>query len=156
MQHGRPLRLRRFYRRQLPALCHDDPRFRWFCGERVVRISLVRSPSFRELVVHSGRLGEPQGAADANCIALLARQAETIAHSGLAEGAGFEPARRFITVYTLSRRAPSTARPPLHCRHVTASPAGKDYLPEQPGATDQGLCYINKINSTKLPSRNGR
>jgi hypothetical protein len=31
----------------------------------------------------------------------------------LAEGAGFEPARRFITVYTLSRRAPSTARPPL-------------------------------------------
>src|SRR5262249_22347052 len=31
----------------------------------------------------------------------------------MAEGAGFEPARRFITVYTLSRRAPSTARPPL-------------------------------------------
>jgi hypothetical protein len=33
---------------------------------------------------------------------------------GMAEGAGFEPARRFFTVYTLSRRAPSTARPPLH------------------------------------------
>src|SRR5204862_7202099 len=31
----------------------------------------------------------------------------------MAEGAGFEPARRFITVYTLSRHAPSTARPPL-------------------------------------------
>src|SRR5579862_7965853 len=30
----------------------------------------------------------------------------------LAEGAGFEPAIRF-PVYTLSRRAPSTARPPL-------------------------------------------
>src|SRR5216683_236890 len=34
----------------------------------------------------------------------------------MAEGAGFEPARRFITVYTLSRRAPSTARPPLPAR----------------------------------------
>ena len=33
--------------------------------------------------------------------------------AGLAEGAGFEPARRFFTVYTLSRHAPSTARPPL-------------------------------------------
>src|SRR5215471_932332 len=33
--------------------------------------------------------------------------------SKMAEGAGFEPARRFITVYTLSRRAPSTARPSL-------------------------------------------
>src|SRR3972149_1788246 len=30
----------------------------------------------------------------------------------VAEGAGFEPAIRF-PVYTLSRRAPSTARPPL-------------------------------------------
>jgi hypothetical protein len=30
----------------------------------------------------------------------------------LAEGAGFEPAIRF-PVYTLSRRAPSAARPPL-------------------------------------------
>src|SRR5262249_30294513 len=33
--------------------------------------------------------------------------------NNLAEGAGFEPARQFITVYTLSRRAPSTARPSL-------------------------------------------
>ncbi len=32
----------------------------------------------------------------------------------LAEGAGFEPAIRF-PAYTLSRRAPSTTRPPLHC-----------------------------------------
>src|SRR5437763_155626 len=31
----------------------------------------------------------------------------------VAEGAGFEPARQLITVYTLSRHAPSTARPPL-------------------------------------------
>src|SRR5437868_10147295 len=32
-----------------------------------------------------------------------------------AEGAGFEPAIR-LPVYTLSRRAPSTTRPPLHAR----------------------------------------
>ena len=45
--------------------------------------------------------------------------------SGMAEGAGFEPAIRF-PVYTLSRRAPSTARPPLRdarlgarCAHIT-------------------------------------
>jgi hypothetical protein len=31
----------------------------------------------------------------------------------VAEGAGFEPAIRF-PAYTLSRRAPSAARPPLH------------------------------------------
>ena len=34
----------------------------------------------------------------------------------LAEGAGFEPAIRF-PVYTLSRRAPSTTRPPLRIAH---------------------------------------
>jgi hypothetical protein len=34
---------------------------------------------------------------------------------GLAEGAGFEPAIRF-PAYTLSRRAPSAARPPLRLR----------------------------------------
>jgi hypothetical protein len=38
------------------------------------------------------------------------------ANAKLAEGAGFEPARRFITVYTLSRRAPSTTRPSLQAR----------------------------------------
>src|SRR6516162_7910596 len=44
------------------------------------------------------------------------------ANAELAEGAGFEPARRFITVYTLSRRAPSTARPPLQaCPHIRAN-----------------------------------
>src|SRR6478736_274294 len=35
----------------------------------------------------------------------------------LAEGAGFEPAIRF-PVYTLSRRAPSTTRPPLLCSRI--------------------------------------
>src|SRR5689334_14364554 len=46
----------------------------------------------------------------------------------MAEGAGFEPAIRFITVYTLSRRAPSTARPPLRRasrgRRRRGAPAG--------------------------------
>ncbi len=31
----------------------------------------------------------------------------------MAEGEGFEPSIRLNTVYTLSRRAPSTARPPV-------------------------------------------
>src|SRR5690606_11031166 len=35
----------------------------------------------------------------------------------LAERKGFEPLRRF-PVYTLSRRAPSTTRPPLRVAHV--------------------------------------
>ena len=38
-----------------------------------------------------------------------------LVHRALAEGAGFEPAIRF-PVYTLSRRAPSTTRPPLRRR----------------------------------------
>src|SRR5258707_910523 len=42
----------------------------------------------------------------------------------VAEGAGFEPARQLITVYTLSRHAPSTARPPLRgtCDRPHAAP----------------------------------
>ena len=38
-------------------------------------------------------------------------------NSKMAERAGFEPAIRF-PVYTLSRRAPSTTRPPLHSRLI--------------------------------------
>jgi hypothetical protein len=52
----------------------------------------------------------------------MAEQAETVRNGGMAEGAGFEPARRFITVYTLSRRAPSTARPPLRAAGPRRSP----------------------------------
>ena len=37
----------------------------------------------------------------------------------VAEGEGFEPSIRF-PVYTLSRRAPSTTRPPLHCRALSS------------------------------------
>ena len=40
------------------------------------------------------------------------KQTETAGNGGLAEGAGFEPAME-LPPYTLSRRAPSTARPPL-------------------------------------------
>ena len=40
----------------------------------------------------------------------------------VAEGAGFEPAIRF-PVYTLSRRAPSTTRPPLRCAAYRIIPA---------------------------------
>ena len=49
--------------------------------------------------------------------------------AGVAEREGFEPSRRF-PAYTLSRRAPSTTRPPLRCgdrnhvRRGRASPAG--------------------------------
>jgi hypothetical protein len=42
----------------------------------------------------------------------------------LAEGAGFEPAIRF-PVYTLSRRAPSTARPPLHALLASSASRGR-------------------------------
>jgi hypothetical protein len=41
-----------------------------------------------------------------------AARGETLHLKGMAEEAGFEPAIRF-PVYTLSRRAPSTTRPPL-------------------------------------------
>src|SRR2546428_6898979 len=43
-------------------------------------------------------------------------QPETVRNGGTAEGAGFEPAME-LPPYTLSRRAPSTARPPLRGRH---------------------------------------
>ena len=44
----------------------------------------------------------------------------------VAEGAGFEPARQLITVYTLSRHAPSTARPPLRGAICPPAPANSD------------------------------
>lgn len=37
----------------------------------------------------------------------------TLADKILAEGMGFEPTIRLLTVYPLSRRAPSTTRPPF-------------------------------------------
>ena len=49
----------------------------------------------------------------------------------LADGVGFEPTRHF-RVYALSRRAPSTARPPIpHRRGLlpTPSPARKPVVP---------------------------
>ena len=53
--------------------------------------------------------------------------------SKMAERAGFEPAIRF-PVYTLSRRAPSTTRPPLHSR----------------------LIFINDINHNGVSSNSGQ
>jgi hypothetical protein len=46
----------------------------------------------------------------------LVRRQRILDEDALAEGAGFEPAIRF-PAYTLSRRAPSTTRPPLRCLH---------------------------------------
>ncbi len=52
----------------------------------------------------------------------------------LAEGEGFEPSRRF-PAYTLSRRAPSTTRPPLRYSHVLEAKSAiyPDALREQVG-----------------------
>src|SRR5579872_7148811 len=65
----------------------------------------------------------------------------------MAEGAGFEPAIRF-PVYTLSRRAPSTTRPPL-LRSRVRSAKGRAYhcdaarrksdVPTQRTWTERGL-----------------
>ena len=44
------------------------------------------------------------------------KRRETVGNKIMAEGVGFEPTIR-SPVYTLSRRAPSTTRPPLHMRH---------------------------------------
>ena len=53
----------------------------------------------------------------------------------MAEGVGFEPTIRF-PVYTLSRRAPSTTRPPLRMRvrgaeHIEEWPGGQYGVGEQ-------------------------
>jgi hypothetical protein len=61
--------------------------------------------------------------------------------TGLAEGAGFEPAIRF-PVYTLSRRAPSTARPPLQSalqsRRAQARRLAPGAPPAQARPTERG------------------
>jgi hypothetical protein len=66
-------------------------------------------------------------------------------NSNLAEGAGFEPAME-LPPYTLSRRAPSTARPPLRAvllrggrRRLAKHPPARNAAPSaQPGATGHG------------------
>src|SRR6516164_6654023 len=65
----------------------------------------------------------------------------------MAEGAGFEPARRFITVYTLSRHAPSTARPPL-------LPAGPHYPSRPGGAINPGQITASRASSCISPAAN--
>jgi hypothetical protein len=59
----------------------------------------------------------------------------------MAEGEGFEPSIRF-PVYTLSRRAPSTTRPPLQCEpavRILQHP-GTVGRPETPHAVRSGPC----------------
>ena len=62
----------------------------------------------------------------------------------MAEGAGFEPAIRF-PAYTLSRRAPSTTRPPLRifAKKIgrTSLPAGSAGRPRRRGASRKSAHY---------------
>ena len=56
------------------------------------------------------------------------RRTSHLRTSNLAEREGFEPSIRLLTVYTLSRRAPSTARTPLRvyaCHRMPTSRHGK-------------------------------
>jgi hypothetical protein len=59
---------------------------------------------------------------DGNCSRDVCASLWMVTKGDLAEGAGFEPAIRF-PAYTLSRRAPSAARPPLRIALVDASSA---------------------------------
>jgi hypothetical protein len=74
-------------------------------------ISLI--PYFYELLQLSV---PPYCAAHARKLALCERRctgSKILRAAILADREGFEPSRRFVTVYTLSRRAPSAARPPV-------------------------------------------
>ncbi len=81
--------------------------------------------------VRESRTSEPQrGMANAD------GQERTARKRALAERAGFEPAIRF-PVYTLSRRAPSTTRPPLQ---PTSETSGRCGIGEPPvDGADRGL-----------------
>ena len=87
----------------------------------------TRRRHFRDLGREAGMLGRPiaERTAEAVCGQIVAalsfkgglfpetfRKVAAEADQELAEGAGFEPAIEF-PAYTLSRRAPSTTRPPL-------------------------------------------
>ncbi len=63
--------------------------------------------------------GRPYNALKTNCMLRFSARLRTFCRKidGVAEREGFEPSIRF-TVYTLSRRAPSTTRPPLLVRRV--------------------------------------
>ena len=59
----------------------------------------------------------------------------------LAEGVGFEPTIRFITVYTLSRRAPSATRPPLRG-------AARPHVRSSAGTVTKSTARCNAIAAT--------
>jgi hypothetical protein len=75
----------------------------------------------------------------------------------LAEGAGFEPAME-LPPYTLSRRAPSTTRPPLHDALISAARPADTSQPaaaaqREAAAAPRGrLCAADQRN--KLPYLN--
>ena len=54
---------------------------------------------------------------------------------GVAEREGFEPSKRVLTAYTLSRRAPSTARTPLHIRPRERPSVGEPVIIAEGGAS---------------------
>ena len=84
-------------------------------------------------------------------VKVLARDRRLSVPGVLAEGAGFEPAIRF-PVYTLSRRAPSTARPPLQ-RALHISSEGEAIAPAAPRAQGATLCAAR---AALRPSANGK
>src|SRR5438034_9599205 len=57
--------------------------------------------------------------------------------ASVAEGAGFEPAIR-LPVYTLSRRAPSTARPPLRAASCLPRREAETTQPPRPAQRGAG------------------
>ena len=73
----------------------------------------------------------------------------------MAEGAGFEPAME-LPPYTLSRRAPSTARPPLRTHPVARG--GRRRLAKHPAAcnaaSERGLGEA--VVARRLPGARGQ
>ncbi|CAA7617222.1 hypothetical protein MTBSS4_180100 [Magnetospirillum sp. SS-4] len=71
----------------------------------------------------------------------------------MAEGEGFEPSIRLNTVYTLSRRAPSTARPPLRAtgRSLAGrSGEGRENTRGDEGAQPPSKIYVNYRKQLKF------
>src|SRR5271165_3809936 len=71
----------------------------------------------------------------------------------MAEGAGFEPAIRF-PAYTLSRRAPSTTRPPL--RDFAKRLDERPFLPARPGFPDLPGAAEQRESAHYSAPRSGR
>src|SRR5436190_16791466 len=85
----------------------------------------------------------------------------------MAERAGFEPAKRGLDAYTLSRRAPSTARTPLRWnRRTRCRPAFGSRILAPGGRRDKAwrppdLCGVQPVRpafdiALVLPDRNAR